>query len=356
MSSKSRKRKLQILRLFAVGTIFLMVMSGMALKQYYEANLEPVSAQEDLVEFHIANGSTLRAVIQNLENEGIIKSALIANLYVRSNEVQIKAGDYIVDRAWDVPQLLAHLSGNNAIVDQVKVTIPEGTWAKDIAAKIAEATNVSAQELLDLWSDRVFLDEMIAKYSFLSEDIYRKELRIPLEGFLYPETYYFYANTSPRAVTIKMLDQTASVLKGYEKEIEASQYSIFELVSLASLVQFEANNLVDMKLVAGIFYERMRIDMPLQASATVCYALYEKYKTWQDCEYNIHIESPYNTYYVKKLPIGPISNPGPEAYEAVFHPTESEYLFFVSDVKGDRKNHYAKTYAEHLKNVAKYLD
>lgn len=353
MNSKLKRRKAA--RRLLLLVVLVLVAAGLGGNLYYQNQLEPVSEEESMVEFSIEKGSTLNGVIQDLEKQGLIKSAFVAKLYSRLNhKEQIKAGNYQISPSWNVAAILAHVSSDNAIIDQVMVTIPEGTWAKNIAVAIAAKTNVTAEELIALWSDKVFLDEMITKYDFLSEDIYNKDLRIPLEGFLYPETYYFYPETTPREVTIKLLNQTASVLSQFAKEIKESEYSIFELVTLASLVQFEANNPTDMALVAGIFYRRMDIAMPLQASASVCYAVYDKYKDWKDCEYNIDIKSPYNTYVVNALPVGPISNPGLEAYEAVFHPTNSKYLFFVSDVKGDRKNYYAETYSDHLKNIAKY--
>lgn len=354
MSLRVKRRKPQFLRIFAV-LIAVVILAGFGSVQYYQSKIGPIQSQSELVEFKIENGSTVNQVLDNLEAQKMIPSSMIGKLYTRLNKIDpIRAGTYQIDKSWSLAEILSFVAGNNAVVNQVLVTIPEGTWAKNIAVKIAEQTNVTAEELLALWSDKVFLDEMIATYDFLTEDIYRKELFIPLEGFLYPETYYFYANTTARDVTIKMLDQTKKILAQFESEIKESSFSIFELMTMASLVQFEANNPTDMKMVAGIFFKRLSISMPIQASATVCYALYDDYKSWQDCEYNIDIKSPYNTYYVNALPIGPISNPGLDALEATFHPTKSDYLYFISDVKGDRKNYYAKTYAEHLQNIEKY--
>lgn len=354
MSSRVKRRKPQFLRIFLVLAVVLLLV-GFGAVQYYQSNLTPVQTQSEIVEFKIENGSTVNEVLQELAQKNMIKSAMIGKLYTRLNQIDpIRAGTYQIDKSWSLAEILSFVAGNNAVVNQVLVTIPEGTWAKDIAVKIAEKTNVTKEELLALWSDKAFLDEMIATYDFLTEDIFKKELRIPLEGFLYPETYYFYATTTARDVTIKMLDQTKKILVPFEKEIKESPFTIFELMTMASLVQFEANNPTDMKLVSGIFFKRLSIDMKIQASASVCYALYDKFKTWQDCERNIDIKSPFNTYIVDELPIGPINNPGFEALDATFHPTESEYLFFISDVAGDQKNYYAKTYAEHLQNIDKY--
>ncbi|MBE6114710.1 MAG: endolytic transglycosylase MltG [Erysipelotrichaceae bacterium] len=351
--SKSGKRQLKIGRVLLLLVLVVVIALG-AGYSYITSSLDAHPFPEDEVLFEVESGSTLNGVIEKLEREDLIESAFAAKVYAKANELPpLLAGEYILKNGMDVPDILAYLAGNNAIVDQVLVTIPEGTWAKDIAKLIAEQTSVTEEELITLWNNKEFLDTMIDKYFFLTEDIYHKEAHIYLEGFLYPETYYFYRETTPEEVTVRLLDQTNEILLEYQDTFEESEYSLYQMMTLASLVQFEAMTETDMKLVAGLFLKRLDIGMQLQASASVCYALYDKYQTQRDCEYNIDYESKYNTYLVKDFPIGPISNPGKTAIEAVLYPTKSDYLFFVSD--SDRVNHYAVTYAEHLKNIDKYL-
>ncbi len=111
-----------------------------------------------------------------------------------------------------------------------------------------------------------------------------------------------------------------------------------------------------MYLVSGVFYNRLGIDMPLQSSVTVCYALYDDFAHASDCETNADIDSPYNTYQHNGLPIGPILNPGKVAIDAALHPQESDYLYFIADIYGDGTVYYAKTFEEHSALVAKYLN
>lgn len=351
---KKNKRKLRA-RSYLLGLLLFVTFVGFSVYSNYLDDLKAYPFPSDEVYFEVESGSTLNAVLEKLENEGLIANSTSAKIYAKLNKLgNIRAGNYKLTNGMNIHDILVYLSENNAIVEQVSVTIPEGTWAKDIAKLISQKTNVTEQELLELWNNEEFLREMIDKYFFLSEDIFHEESHVGLEGFLYPETYYFYPETSARDVTIRILDHTEDILLKYKDDFEKSKYSMYDMMTLASLVQFEASNETDMKLVAGIFFKRLDTGMKLQASASVCYALYDKYKTQRDCEYNIDYQSKYNTYLVDDFPIGPISNPGHVAIEAVLYPTESDYLFFVSD--SNRINHYAVTYTEHLKNIDKYLN
>lgn len=354
---KRNRRKLRLRGLLLILGVVILVgcLSGLMAYSSYLNDLKPYPFPENEVLFEVESGTTLNAVLEKLESAELIANSNSAKLYAKLNDLgSIRAGEYILTDGMNVHDILVYLSGNNAIVDQVLVTIPEGTWAKDIAKLISEKTNVTEQELLDLWNNEEFLKELIDTYFFLSDDIFHEENHVALEGFLYPETYYFYAETTPEEITHRLLSHTSEILSQYQEEFEKSKYSMYELMTLASLVQFEASNETDMKLVSGIFYKRLESGMKLQASASVCYALYDKYKTQRDCEYNIDYQSKYNTYLVDTFPIGPISNPGKLAIEAILYPTESDYLFFVSDK--ERQNHYAVTYEEHLKNIKKYLE
>ena len=107
-------------------------------------------------------------------------------------------------------------------------------------------------------------------------------------------------------------------------------------------------------MIAGVFQNRMKLGMSLDSSVTVCYALYDDMTSGEDCEVNTHIDSPYNTYKNAGLPIGPILNPGAAAIDAVLHPKDNDYLYFVADIYGDGKVYYAKTLQEQEANIDKY--
>jgi UPF0755 protein len=352
MKMKKKKR----LAKFLAGLLVL-VLIGLAMTYVLYTNLsKPAADESDAVLFEIKSGEVLRTVASNLEQQGIVRSAIVVEITARlDNLTGLKAGVFVVDKSWSVTEVLQTLNDSTkTIVDTVRITFPEGDWARDFAHKISNLTSVEEQQLLDLWNNDVFLDEMIAKYEFLSEDILNPKTRIRLEGYLFPNTYEFFVSTNPRDVTIKLLDQTKKIYDKYKAQFEASDLSVHEVFILASIVQFEASKPEDMKKVASVFFNRLEIDMALQSSVTVCYSLYE-YDSWRDCETNSNFDSPYNTYKYRGLPVGPIMNPGEDAIVAVLDPADTDYYYFMADVYGDGTVYYAKTYAEHNANVEKYL-
>lgn len=236
------------------------------------------------------------------------------------------------------------------------MTIVEGDWAKHIADKIAGVTSVTSDELIALWNNEDYLRSIMNDYPFLTEDIFNENIRIKLEGYLAPNTYNFFQETTAEEVTKKILDESLAIYQKYENEIKKSSLSIHELYTLASIVQYESGNIDDMKKIAEVFYNRMEIGMPLQSSVTVCYALdINKSDDWTACEVNPNYDSLYNTYKYQGLPPGPIQNPGEDALEAVLNPDQNNYLYFMADVYGDGTVYYAETYEEHEANVNRYL-
>ena len=140
-----------------------------------------------------------------------------------------------------------------------------------------------------LWNDEAFLDEMIAKYEFLDESIKNPERTVALEGYLYPETYFFYRETNARDVTMRFLDEFDRNYQMFKGQLEGREMSFHDLITLASVVQFESGHPDDMKLIAGMGENRRRDGYRLQSIGTVCYALYE-YDSWLDCEQNYEVE------------------------------------------------------------------
>ena len=351
---RKKRRRLRVGRLILVLLIPILLVFGAVTYFRYQNALKPMQKESETVTFKIAEGSSVKAVVSQLEQEGLIRNSDFVYFYVRQhNLTDLKSGTYELDKSWDVDTIFEHLSNSsNAQVDAVTVTIIEGDWAKHAAAKIAENTNVSAEELLTLWNDETYIRSLMERYPFITEDVFNPNIRYKLEGFLAPNTYQFYRETDARTVTEKILDQQLSVYQKYQDAINASSYNVHELYTLASIVQYESGKTEDMKLIAGVFYNRLKINMPLQSSVTVCYAMDEdKGENWLSCETNADFDSPYNTYMYPGLPPGPIINPGEDAIEAVLYPTESDYYYFMADVETGVV-YYGRTLEEHNANVA----
>ncbi len=357
--AKRRKKKRSVLRIIALLVILLSFAALGGIYWYYQKSLEPVQTEPEEIAFKVEEGSTLTSVTNQLAENGIIKDAKMAYYYGRLNHLTgVKAGNFKLDKSWDVPKILAYLNDDIAAAkDSVRVTIVEGDWAKDAAKKIAAACGVPEQELLALWNNEEYIRSLMPRYPFLTEEMFKSDIRIYLEGYLAPETYLFDVGMDAKQITEKILDQSLVLYDQFKDAIAASRFTIHEAYTFASIIQYEAGkNMDDMRLVSGVFYNRMDIGMPLQASATVCYAVNFDKETdqWQVCEVNADFDSPYNTYRNTGLTPGPIENAGAMAFEAALNPTPSDYYYFMTDVSTG-EFHYARTLEEHNQNVAQYL-
>lgn len=332
---------------------FLMIAllgSGIVISQNQKRS---VQAASETVTFTISDGDGFISILNQMEEQGIIRSAFFTRLFSKYANTSFIPGNYSLDKSWSSDEILAFLANqSNAIVD-ISVTILPQDWAKEAAGKIAAATSLTADDILTQWNDDEYLRTLMVDYPFLTEEILNDQAKVKLEGYLYPDTYRFYVDTTVDQVTRKILDNTNLVYQSLKSDFDQSTLSIHEVFTLASIVGFEASTTEDRELIAGIFYNRLNIDMKLQSSVTVCYALYD-YEHWSDCETNPDLDSPYNTYKNYGLPIGPILNPTTDSLYATLHPKKSDYFYFLADVTTGTV-YYAITYEEHLQNKEKYL-
>lgn len=358
--SEKRKKKTSILPKILLGLIIVLLALVGGMFYYYNSSLKPVQSESEKVTVTISEGQGMAQILQNLADQGVIKDQKMAYYYARFEKINsVKAGTFEVDKSWDVGTILSYMSeDSNAVIDTVSVTLVEGDWAKDSAKKISEATGVSYDELIALWNNADWIRSKMGTYQFITEDMFQEGVRIYLEGYLYPETYTFYANTNAEEITCKILDQTEVIYEKYKDAIAASGYTTHQIFTLASIVQYEAGGCSDedMKTVAGIIFNRLNINMPLQCSVTVCYAIDFDKETddWTACEFNSTFESPYNTYLYNGLTPGPIENPGELAFDAVLNPIASDYYYWMADIYGGTGIHYGRTLDEHNANIAQY--
>lgn len=336
--------------------LLAVVVIGIAAFGMYTSKLSAVSDTSEEVMFEVKEGDGSAVVLANLEKEKLIQDASAAKLCMKLNGLgDIKFGIFTLNRSWDTEKILTTLNDvKKAKQNEVMITFKEGMWAKDVAKLLEEKQGTKAKDLLALWNDPAYLKELIQKYPFLTKDILNDKTRVKLEGYLFPETYTFAKDADAKALTETFLDHFNNIYKKHEKDIKESKLSMHDIITLASMVQYEASSEKDMKLVAGVFFNRLDKGMKLQSSVTVCYSLYDNLTSGEDCEVNPDIDSLYNTYKYEGLPIGPILNPGEAAIAAVLHPEKSDYLYFVADVYGDGKVYYAKTYEEQLANQEKF--
>jgi UPF0755 protein len=357
LKKKKKKKKSAAKKIWIAILLVLVLAGGFTATFALNKLVSPMQSESQTQIFAVNQGDSVKTVLKNLQQEGFIRETFVSGLYIKYLKLEdVKLGNYELDKSWSVQEIFETLNDPTAALPvDVKITIPEGTWAKGIAQKVAANTSVTEEELLALWNDDAYLRSLMNEYEFLTEDILNDELRVKLEGYLFPDTYFFYVVTTPEAVTKKFLDQTNVIYQKYKEDFDASEYSIHEIFTLASMTQFEAGSDAYNGLVSGVWFNRLKSGMKLQSSVTVCYALYN-YEHWKDCEVNPDIDSPFNTYKYAGIPIGPIDNPGESAIASVLHPTDSKYLYFIADVYGDGQLYFAETYAQHQENIRKYLE
>ncbi|AMC92824.1 hypothetical protein AOC36_02130 [Erysipelothrix larvae] len=322
---------------------------------FYSMN-RGVTSESQIHTINVTSEDTYTSVSRHLEEEGVIRSASFMQFILRFKlDKTLFVGVYEIDASWTTTQIIKHFDDQrNAQPNVVTITLPSGGWAKDFAALLGEETNLEADEILATWNDADYIESLVETYPFLNEVLTLDDLKVKLEGYLYPDTYEFKRITTIDDVTHTILNNMAKVLDSFADEIEQSRFSVHELLTLASIVNYEGNTEASMRTIANVFINRLDINMTLGSSVTICYAL-QTYESWQECERNIDIDSPFNTYIHLGLPPGPVMNPVSLAIEAVLNPDDTDYLYFVADVTTG-EIYFAKTYEEHQRNVEKYVD
>ena len=236
------------------------------------------------------------------------------------------------------------------------LTIPEGKNMKEIASIVSENTNISSTSFLEAVNDSSFLDEVIENYWFVTDDVKNPNIRYALEGYLFPSTYELQnKDVDAKYIILKMLDQMEKVLNPYKEKITSSKYSVHELLTMASIVEYEAILDEDRALVASVFYNRLDSNMKLQSCATLGYAINEWKLTYTNSDFAV--DSLYNTYKYYGLPVGPGGMAGEESIKAVIYPDDNDYLYFLANVfdANSNKTYYSKTYSEHQQKCLIYL-
>jgi len=306
---------------------------------FYQTALHATGYPAATTHVVIPVGSTFSEIAADLADKGVIGNAFAFRLLAKLThaETDVHAGEFRFDAHLTERQVLQQLQSGGAQI-AVWVTIPEGFTAKEIAARLADAHV----------SDAVSLEHAFAT-SHLTVDGTRTKT---LEGFLFPSTYLVPTDASADVVAKQMTDQFALELpRDAVAKAKALHLTVPQVVTVASLVEREAKVDSERALMAGVYYNRLRLGMPLQVDAAIEYALPE-HKTELSFR-DLAIDSPYNTYKYAGLPPTPIANPGKASLDAAFNPQKSDYLYYV--YMGNGHSAFAKTLAEHNANVAKYL-
>lgn len=285
------------------------------------------------VTFEISKGETFGKINYRLGEEDLIYSKKLFHRYcqLKDKMTKFQVGRYQIETGTNMLELIEQLSSGQSI--QISVTVPEGKNLFEIAEIVEEKKICPAQEFIRLAKDESF-----------AKSLGIEGMRV--EGYLYPDTYRFSEGLPCADVIQKMV----STFKDQTKELDfaSSAMSKHEVVILSSVVEKETGASHERPMIAGVFHNRLKKRMRLQSDPTTIYGIYETFNGNLRKKHLLE-KTPYNTYKIPGLPIGPICNPGKEAIQAVLKPANHEYLFFVS--QNDGTHVFAKTYADHRKNV-----
>jgi len=352
MKKKRRRLKKSVKRflLFMLTIIIIIVLW----KVEYNYNIRPVSSKSKIVDYEVTSGSTYMSLANSLKQQGLIRSKLFYKIYVKTHKVgNLNVGVYELNTNMSVKEIVAMLASNKT--NKLSITFREGLNIRQMADIIAKKTNTKKEDFINLLKDTTYLDSLISKYWFLTDEIKNPSIYYSLEGYLLPDTYTFDVNNASQKEIVKaMLDNMDKKLKPYKSEIEKSNYTVHQVLTLASMVELEAISNSDRENVARVFYNRLKRGMSLGSDVTTYYGV--KINVGERDLYSAEISAA-NSYNTRssslngKLPVGPICNPSIDAIKESINPKENNYLYFVADK--NRKLYFTNTVSEHTKIVAK---
>lgn len=325
-----------------IGVLVLLGAAGAAFS-FFSA-LQAKSSLDHPVVVEIAAGSGVQDIAQQLEDQGIIKSAWAFEVYavLIGSYKHLPSGRFRFEPGVTTRGALHTLVFADSDTE-LAVTILEGWTIDDIDEYLSSQVGfvepgvfAKAAKVTD---SRTLLPNQT--YEFLKS----KPASVDLEGYLFPDTYRVFIDSQPKDLIKKMLDNFGQrVTPDMQAQFASQGLTIHQAVTMASLLEKEARTSEDKQLVAGVLYNRLNLGMALQLDTTVMFATGKAGADLTTAD--LQTDSPYNTYVYSGLPVGPIANPGLDALQAVAQPTDNDYLYFITDPQGTV--YYSKTYEEHL--------
>lgn len=335
-------------KIFLVSIILILTGIFLAWEIYLPKN----SLSQEKVIFRIAKGEGSKEIALNLEREGLIKWDLPFRIYVLIRDVSgnLQAGTYELSPSMTIPWIAQKFASGDTL--KIKVTVPEGFNLKEIQARLMGSGVLKEEDL-----------EKLKTADFKNEFDFLKSApdNASLEGFLFPDTYFFEPNENNKEICVRFLENFERKIASYQPEISVAGKKFFEIIIMASLLEKEVRTKEDKEFVSGILWKRLENKMPLQVDATISYikkttspegAAVRPYGVKISIE-ETKIDSPYNTYKYLGLPAGPIANPGLESILAALYPKDREDWYYLSTPEG--QTIFNKTLEGHNKAKAEYL-
>lgn len=331
-------RKKQVYRIVLIVLVVILVAIVGSVMYYKSVTNNPLKINEDFLEIEIEGGEGFNSLLEKLDDTGALRNKFFLKLdnKINKREINIIEGKYRIEKGSTYISILEYIQSKDASKGEIIVTIPEGYNIEKMANYFSENNIFAKEEFL----------EAINSYpvpEYIKTDSNRK---YNLEGYLYPDTYFFNEGFSADDVINTMLKRFETVILEIESEkgIEISNTDIDTLIIKASLVEKEVREDEERRKVASVIENRLKKNMKLEFCSTINYIIgYEKAVLYNS---DLTVDSPYNTYKYYGIPEGPISSPGRSSIEAILNPEKTDYLFFVLTAD-DKTHHFSTTMEEH---------
>ncbi|TJY43512.1 endolytic transglycosylase MltG [Cohnella pontilimi] len=333
----------------ALGLVLAVVLGTLL---YVWNGLRPVSASEKPVRVTIDKGMRASKVSKLLEDNGLIRNSFLFGVWMKLQDEgsKFQAGVYELTPGMTREQIVAKLnSGDIVAAASVRFTIPEGFTVQQIADRLAKTANVNKESFLQTAADRAKWTGS-AWAGQIPADV---NLRYPLEGYLFPDTYEVRNGSSEAEIINRLLAELDRKLdqlpEDWQTTLQERGMTVHQMLTIASLVEREVVVDEERAIVSGVIQNRLAKTMPLQIDATIQYLL-DKPKEKLSTD-DLKVQSPYNTYLNPGLPPGPIATPSLKSIEAALYPAKTDYLYYVTKKDGSNTHLFAVTYAQHQKNI-----
>lgn len=342
------KKKILIICGIIFLIIILAIVGGLL---WYSSAQKPVNTKDvKQCEIEIKSGMSTEKILNVLHENGMIKNVFASEIYIKLNNVKgLQAGKYSLSSDMSLIEILEQISSGKIVDETINITFVEGKNMRWVAKTIAENTDNTEEQVYELLQDKQYLQTLINKYWFLTDDILNENIYYPLEGYLWPDTYKFEnRSVSVKEIFYTLLNKTEKVLEENKTQIQNSKIGIHRILTIASIVELEGRDEQSKFEIASVIYNRLKNNMSIGSDVTTYYGIKVDMSERNLYKSEINTYNPYNTRGPNmegKLPVGPISMVSKESINAVLNPAQTDYLYFVADSNG--KIYFSKTYEEH---------
>ena len=292
------KKGLSVFLIFVV----IVIIGIIGVSMFYRFSISPLKtssgdSEKEVIRVEIEEGMGISQIADVLEKNGIIRSSDIMKIYAKLNKVTgLQAGKYDLSPEEDMPTIIDHIVKGEVADDSVKITFIEGKNMRYIAKAIAEKTNNTEEDVFKLLENESYIDSLIEKYWFITDEVKNKDIYYPLEGYLLPDTYVFEnEDVSVKYIFNVILNFTEKFLNSYKEDIENNDLTVHQILTMASLAELEGKSLEDRKEIVGVFFNRIYDGMSLGSDVSTYYAFKVDMGDRDLTSKELNTENPYNT-------------------------------------------------------------